>query len=110
MQIAEDLKLFAIDMGVDAVYQIEAQLTVKKLSHGGYLHEVLRYNAIGLTCSRAYVTSRREFSFVCVRVCVRACVRVCVRACVRVCVRACVCAFVRACVCVCVRVCVCVCA
>ena len=40
MQMAVDLKLLSSDRGLDAVYQhavqIEAELTVKKLSHGGY--------------------------------------------------------------------------
>ena len=45
MQMAEDLKLFPGDRGLDAVYQhavqIEAELTVKKLSHGGYLQTTM---------------------------------------------------------------------
>ena len=45
MQMAEDLKLFSSDRGLDAVYQhavqIMAELTVKKLSRVGYLQTTI---------------------------------------------------------------------
>ena len=45
IQMVEDLTLFPSDRGLDAVYQhavqVEAELSVKKLSYGGYLQTTM---------------------------------------------------------------------
>ena len=44
IDLTENLKLFSSDRGLDGVFkyavQIEAELTVKKLSHGEYLQTI----------------------------------------------------------------------
>ena len=57
IDLPDDLELFASDSGLDAVYQyavqIEAELTVKKLSHRGYLQTTT--NDYSTLCNRANV-------------------------------------------------------